>query len=82
MPGGAKEKHDFQKRFVHYNIRGEWFNPALEISDFITNNSVQFKVNTVHKLENDEYGLTFAQPLKGHTKRFSSFGVIQSTTIM
>lgn len=36
-PGSRRDEKAFQDQFAHHRISGEWFVPAQELLDFITN---------------------------------------------
>lgn len=41
MPGGCEKEAELHKRFARHRVRGEWFNPSPEITDFINSLPLQ-----------------------------------------
>ena len=64
MNGSLEDEAKIKAMFSEFNIRGEWYRPDREIMDFVEKNANKPKVNIVSSLGNDEYRITFAQPLK------------------
>lgn len=68
MPGDKEVEKELHDRFSSYHMRGEWFQNAKEIDEFILTNCSLGTVNKIQRLYNGEYMLTFAMPLKATRK--------------
>jgi hypothetical protein len=61
-PGDQNLEKQIHERFAQFRIRGEWFRPAQELLDFISENST----NTVVPCPDGDVRLFFARPLEVH----------------
>ena len=64
MSGTLDDETRIHQKFAVYNIRGEWYHPSDEILDFIERNATKPQVNIVAFLGDNEYRITFAEPIK------------------
>ncbi len=64
MNGTLDDEAKIKVMFLEFNIRGEWYRPVQEVMDYVKKNANKPKVNIVSSLGNDEYRITFAQPIK------------------
>ncbi len=63
MEGTLSDESKLKKKFLNFNIRGEWYRPVPEILNFIEQNKKPRK-NIVYSLGNTEYRITFVEPFK------------------
>ena len=64
MNGTLDDETRIHQMFAAYNIRGEWYRSSDEILDFIETNTTKPQTNVVAFLGNNEYRITFAEPIR------------------
>jgi hypothetical protein len=74
MPGNVDIEHKLHESFIMHHLRGEWFEPALEILDFIRNYCNHGETNMVHLVEDGQCRIIFAQPMNATSDLIGVFG--------